>query len=54
MITTHCVMAGTRAVEASRAAHPEVTAVAAFDDDIARRVLTALHDLGLPVPDAWG
>jgi DNA-binding LacI/PurR family transcriptional regulator len=42
--------AGTAAVEALRAAHPAVTAVAAFDDDIALRILTALHDLGLSAP----
>ncbi|WP_306454759.1 substrate-binding domain-containing protein [Streptomyces sp. Ag82_O1-15] len=28
-----------------------MTAVAAFDDDVALRTLTALHDLGLTVPD---
>lgn len=28
-----------------------MTAVAAFDDDIALRTLTALHDLGLSAPD---
>ncbi|GAX55049.1 hypothetical protein AQJ27_28165 [Streptomyces olivochromogenes] len=28
-----------------------MTAVAAFDDDIAPRTLTALHDLGLAAPD---
>ncbi|MDH6220812.1 LacI family DNA-binding transcriptional regulator [Streptomyces pseudovenezuelae] len=43
--------AGAVAVEAFRAAHPDVTAVAAFDDDIALRTLTALHDLGLRVPE---
>ncbi|MET7975512.1 LacI family DNA-binding transcriptional regulator [Streptomyces mirabilis] len=43
--------AGTVAVEAFRAAHESVTAVAAFDDDVALRTLTALHDLGLAVPD---
>ncbi|WP_256258385.1 substrate-binding domain-containing protein [Streptomyces mirabilis] len=42
--------AGTTAVEAFRAAHQSVTAVAAFDDDVALRTLTALHDLGLTVP----
>ena len=31
--------------------HPEVTAVAAFDDDVALRMLAALHDLGVAVPD---
>ncbi|PBD01672.1 LacI family transcriptional regulator [Streptomyces sp. Ag82_O1-15] len=43
--------AGTSAVKAFRAAHGTVTAVAAFDDDIALRTLTALHDLGLAAPD---
>jgi DNA-binding LacI/PurR family transcriptional regulator len=33
-----------------RAAHPEVTAVAAFDDDVALRILAALRDLGLDAP----
>jgi DNA-binding LacI/PurR family transcriptional regulator len=42
--------AGTHAVQAFRAAHPSVTAVAAFDDDVALRTLTALHDLGLSAP----
>ncbi|WP_405910339.1 LacI family DNA-binding transcriptional regulator [Streptomyces sp. NBC_00828] len=45
--------AGTKAVEAFRAAHGDVTAVAAFDDDVALRTLTALHDLGLTAPDDW-
>jgi DNA-binding LacI/PurR family transcriptional regulator len=43
--------AGTTAVEAFRVARESVTAVAAFDDDVALRTLTALHDLGLTVPD---
>ncbi|MFE6887734.1 LacI family DNA-binding transcriptional regulator [Streptomyces sp. NPDC057694] len=43
--------AGTVAVRAFRAAHPEVTAVAAFNDDVALRALTAVQDLGLSVPD---
>ena len=38
------------AVRAFRAAHPEVTAVAAFDDDVALRILAALRDLGLAAP----
>jgi DNA-binding LacI/PurR family transcriptional regulator len=38
------------AVRAFRAAHPEVTAVAAFDDGVALRILAALRDLGLAVP----
>ena len=42
--------AGAAAVEQWRRAHPEVTAIAAFTDDIALRALTALHDLGLAVP----
>jgi DNA-binding LacI/PurR family transcriptional regulator len=33
-----------------RAANPQVTAVAAFDDDVALRVLAALRDLGLDAP----
>ena len=33
-----------------RAAHPTVTAVAAFDDDVALRVLAAMRDLGLAAP----
>jgi DNA-binding LacI/PurR family transcriptional regulator len=33
-----------------RAAHGAVTAVAAFDDDVALRVLAAARDLGLAVP----
>jgi len=33
-----------------RVASPEVTAVAAFDDDVALRVLAAAGDLGLDVP----
>ncbi|MFF4253828.1 LacI family DNA-binding transcriptional regulator [Streptomyces sp. NPDC001663] len=43
--------AGAAAVEAFLAAHPEVTALAAFDDDIALRCLTALRDLGRRVPE---
>lgn len=43
--------AGAVAVEAFLAAHPEVTALAAFDDDIALRSLTALRDLGVRVPE---
>lgn len=42
--------AGTAAVRTFLAAHDEVTAIAAFDDDIALRTLTALQDLGLSVP----
>ena len=30
--------------------HPAVTAVAAFDDDVALRVLAAMRDLGLAAP----
>ena len=33
-----------------RAAHPAATAVAAFDDDVALRVLAAMRDLGLAAP----
>jgi DNA-binding LacI/PurR family transcriptional regulator len=33
-----------------RAAQPAVTAVAAFDDDVALRVLAAIRDLGLAAP----
>ncbi len=40
----------TAAVRAFRAAHPAVTAFAAFDDDVALRVLAAARDLGLAVP----
>ncbi|MFF3205481.1 LacI family DNA-binding transcriptional regulator [Streptomyces sp. NPDC002962] len=43
--------AGAAAVETFLTAHPEVTALAAFDDDIALRSLTALLDLGLRVPE---
>ncbi|MFE3163988.1 substrate-binding domain-containing protein [Streptomyces sp. NPDC059224] len=42
--------AGTDAVAGLREGHPGVTAVAAFDDGLALRTLTALHDLGLSVP----
>ncbi|WP_323187594.1 LacI family DNA-binding transcriptional regulator [Streptomyces sp. NBC_01275] len=42
--------AGTDAVRDFRAAHPEVTAVAAFDDPVGLRTLTAVHDLGLTAP----
>lgn len=42
--------AGTRAVEAFLAAHASVTAVAAFDDNAAIRILTAPHDLRLSAP----
>jgi DNA-binding LacI/PurR family transcriptional regulator len=38
------------ALRTFRAAHPEVTAVAAFDDDVALRILAALRDLGLGAP----
>ena len=30
--------------------HPDVTAFAAFDDDVALRILAAVRDLGLGVP----
>lgn len=42
--------AGARAIEELRTTHPDVTAVAAFNDDVALRTLTAVHDLGLTVP----
>jgi DNA-binding LacI/PurR family transcriptional regulator len=41
---------GARAVRALVAGQPTVTAVAAFDDDVALRILTALRDLGLTAP----
>jgi DNA-binding LacI/PurR family transcriptional regulator len=37
-------------LEAFRAEHPEVTAIAAFDDDTALRILAAIADLGLRAP----
>ncbi|AEM85596.1 LacI family DNA-binding transcriptional regulator [Streptomyces violaceusniger] len=43
--------AGAAAVEALLAEHPDVTALAAFDDDIALRSLTALRDIGRRVPE---
>jgi DNA-binding LacI/PurR family transcriptional regulator len=43
--------AGAAAVEAFLAEHPDVTALAAFDDDIALRSITALRDLGRRVPE---
>ncbi|MFF3371414.1 LacI family DNA-binding transcriptional regulator [Streptomyces sp. NPDC002680] len=42
---------GAAAVETFLAAHTDVTALAAFDDDIALRSLTALRDLGRRVPE---
>jgi DNA-binding LacI/PurR family transcriptional regulator len=42
--------AGTEAVSAFRAGHGDVTAIAGHDDDTALRTLTALQDLGVPVP----
>jgi len=42
--------AGAAAVDQLRRDHPEVTAIAAFSDDIALRAVTALRDLGLSVP----
>ena len=42
--------AGAQAVAAFRRRHPEVTAIAGYDDDVALRTLTALTDLGLTVP----
>jgi len=43
--------AGAAAVETFLATRTEVTALAAFDDDIALRSLTALRDLGVRVPE---
>lgn len=43
--------AGADAVQAFLAAHGTVTAIAAFDDDMALRTLSALHTLGRVVPD---
>lgn len=39
------------AVATLRSRHPEVTAVAAFDDDVALRVLAAMRDLGFRAPE---
>lgn len=38
------------AVQAFLQTHPEVTAIAAFDDRVALRALASLHDLGIDVP----
>jgi DNA-binding LacI/PurR family transcriptional regulator len=38
------------AIRAFRDAHPAVTAFAAFDDDVALRMLAAARDIGLSVP----
>jgi DNA-binding LacI/PurR family transcriptional regulator len=43
--------AGTAAIQAFREQNPDVTAIAAYDDDVALRAMTALQDLGLRVPD---
>ena len=43
--------AGTAAVRVFREQHRDVTAIAAYDDDVALRAMTALQDLGLRVPD---
>jgi DNA-binding LacI/PurR family transcriptional regulator len=43
--------AAASAIRAFRAAHDSVTAVAAFDDEAALRVIAAAADLGLTVPD---
>lgn len=40
-----------RALGAFLAVHPSVTALAAFDDRVAMRLLAALHELGRTVPD---
>jgi len=42
--------AGVTAVAAFRRDHPEVTAIAGYDDDAALRTLTALADLDVAVP----
>lgn len=42
--------AAAQVVQGFLAAHDSVTAVAAFDDDVAIRTLTALRDLGLSAP----
>jgi DNA-binding LacI/PurR family transcriptional regulator len=42
--------AGAVALRDFRAAHADVTAIAAYDDDVALRVLTAASDLGISVP----
>jgi len=41
---------GMTAIESFRREHPNTTAVAAFDDEVAMRVLAAMNDLGLGVP----
>lgn len=43
--------AGVSVVKLLLKAHSEITAIAAFDDDVALQVLTALYDLGRTVPD---
>lgn len=42
--------AAARVIEALLGAHPAVTAFAAFDDDVALRILATARDLGLSVP----
>jgi DNA-binding LacI/PurR family transcriptional regulator len=42
--------AGAEAVAGFRHRHPEVTAIAGYDDDVALRTLTGLTDIGLAVP----
>jgi DNA-binding LacI/PurR family transcriptional regulator len=42
--------AGAAAVAEFRREHPEVTAIAGYDDVVALRAVTALRDLGLDVP----
>lgn len=42
--------AADRALREFRASHREVTAIAAFDDDVALRVLAAMRSLGLSAP----
>jgi DNA-binding LacI/PurR family transcriptional regulator len=41
---------GANAIRAFLDAHPAVTAFAAFDDDVALRILAAARDIGLSVP----
>jgi DNA-binding LacI/PurR family transcriptional regulator len=44
--------AGTcEAIRSLRTTHPDVTAIAAFDDEVAVRALAAITDLGLTSPD---
>jgi DNA-binding LacI/PurR family transcriptional regulator len=49
MVPADLTQAATR-VDGFLATHGRVTAIAAYDDGVALRVLAALRDLGLPVP----